>query len=99
MTDHFTGYMSDVKVTRGAAKYRTTSDIILRFKILWAAIKNLFTGKGVWLSGNMHVSIDPPGMTTGVWVQSPVSAPWQYWSVTFDGKKAVGYIDGEKVDE
>jgi hypothetical protein len=66
-----------------------------RLAILGAAIRNLFTGKGVVLHKNITVQVDNDGITmeTNVW-RSKVGQ-WQHAAVTFDFEDPPkGYLDG-----
>jgi hypothetical protein len=91
------GYISDFRITKGKAIVTKSkfSVVLLRFKILWAAIKNIFTGRGIWLSGQISASIGTPGMCLETWIKRDCNQEdWEHWCVTFDGKKATGYING-----
>lgn len=98
MTEYFKGYIDDVRVTKGAKAYRGVSEWQLRWSILLAAVKNMFTGRGMWLSGAVSVSVGSPGITTGCSIRpAGPHADWERWDVTFDGKKATGYVNGVEV--
>lgn len=77
-----------------ATSYRT------RFEILWGAIKNLFTGRGVWLSGRIQANIGDLELSSETWIkQEGEESLWEHWCVFFDGKKAVGYVNGQEVNK
>lgn len=71
-------------------------DMTMRLRILWAAIVNLFTGRGVFISENAHVEIGTASMAAGVWIKQDAESEWEHWWVVFDGKKARGYVDGSE---
>jgi hypothetical protein len=70
--------------------------LITRFKILWAAVKNLFTGRGVYLSRDILVHADAGGISAERWVKTHEGG-WDHQFVTFDGKVAKGYVNGVEV--
>lgn len=103
MTEKFKGFIDEVRITKGQAMYGKSSklnNIKLRLRILLGAIKNVFTGKGIWLLGNVQANLgDDPAMTTEFFIKKNCREKfgWEHWSMTFDGKKATGYVDGKEV--
>ncbi len=103
MTEKFKGFIDEVRITKGQAMYSKSTklnNIKLRLRILWGAIKNVFTGKGIWLLGNVQANLgDNPAMTTEFWIKKDCSeeSDWEHWGMTFDGKKAIGYVNGKEV--
>jgi hypothetical protein len=89
------GSISELRVTKGANRYKEPSGMHRRFQILWAAIRHLFTGEGMWLMGGISVNTGPVGITTETWIKK-TDDDWHHWCVTFDGETAVGYVDGVK---
>lgn len=101
MSELFKGYINDVRMTVGQATRGATKGayrISGRFVLLWAAIKNLFTGQGIWLSGNVGGNIGPMGLQLEAWLKKDDTSDWAHWSTTFDGVKAKGYINGLCID-
>lgn len=94
------GYISDVKVTQGVARYSTQTSLRQRLAVLWAAIKHLFTGKGIYLTDGVKVNLGcAHGITFEQWIRPSGKAKWEHWAVTFDGEKpANAYIDGKVVE-
>jgi hypothetical protein len=67
--------------------------ILERVRLSWRVL----IGAPLTLSNGLRVSVDGNcGMTAEMWVKQP-EAEWQYRSVTFDGTRALGYIDGVAV--
>lgn len=67
-----------------------------RFALLWGAIKNVFTGRGVTLTRDIKVSVDRC-ISVEHWVKKD-GKPWRHVALTFDFvNPAKGYIDGELV--
>lgn len=100
MTEKFKGY---IDITIGKALYsqkHKMSSYRTRFEILWGAIKNLFTGRGVWLSGRIQANIGDLELSSETWIkQEGEESLWEHWCVFFDGKKAVGYVNGQEVNK
>lgn len=84
-------------VAKGPASVAPKWRIHRRLSILWAAIKNLFTGKGVYLSSAISANVGKAGMHMGYWISTDDSKAWEHWAATFDGKKAQGFIGGASV--
>lgn len=101
MTEKFKGFIDDLRITTGKALYsqkHKMSSYRTRFEILWASIKNVFTGRGVWLSGRIQVNVGEPCIESEVWIKREgEESLWEHWYSSFDGKKAVGYLNGTKV--
>jgi hypothetical protein len=92
------GYMDEIRITKGVKKdFATVAPkwrIHRRLSILWAAIKNLFTGKGVYLSCTISANIGEAGMYMDYWISTDDKKDWEHWAVVFNGKKARGFING-----
>ena len=94
------GYISDVRVTKGIARYSNLPTFMQRLHVLWVAIKYFFTGEGMYLTDGMKVNVGTNyGITYEHWIKPSGATKWEHWSLTFDGKKAVGYIDGKDVSK
>lgn len=93
------GYISDVRVTQGVARYSTRTKWSTRLAVLWASIKYFFTGEGMYLTDGVKISVGTmDGITYEHWIKPSGKEKWEHWALTFDGKKATGYIDGKDVD-
>ena len=99
--EDFKGYIDEVRVTKDEASNQHLASWQgwrLRLALLLGAIKNLFTGKGVWLSGSVQMNVGTPGITAACWIKPDGDeSKWEYWAVMFDGKKAVGFNNGNDV--
>lgn len=92
--------ISDVKIGVVKSFTDSISKFKLRLAILWAAVKYLFTGEGVWMLGPIQLKVGEPGITAETWIKKNEVMPWQHWGVTFTGDKpACGYTDGVLVSE
>ena len=67
---------------------------ITRLRVLWAAIKYLFTGKGMFAVGNVRMHIGSASITSEAWIKKDDDSAWQQWAVTFDGIRPVAYVNG-----
>jgi hypothetical protein len=92
---------ADVNTLKGSVidacdytKYRVFS-FRVRLRILWLAFKNIFTSQDLYLSANVHATFGKSVVTAANWINN--GDGWKHLSVTFDGKSAVGYVDGERV--
>ncbi|MBK7804322.1 MAG: hypothetical protein IPJ55_17005 [Chloracidobacterium sp.] len=64
--ENLKGYMDEIRVTKGGASnshHASWQGWRLRLALLLGAIKNLFTGKGVWLSGSVQMNVGTPGIS------------------------------------
>lgn len=100
LTDHY--LIDDIKITeRKLMNEFNKSDSKLntfktRFKVLFLAIKYLFTGKGLYLNTPIELKISASdGMTASYWSKSP-GEKYKNHVITYNGKdKPEGYLDGE----
>lgn len=67
-----------------------------RWRILWLALKHLFTGRGLTFTAGVQVCFATPGISAEYWVKQN-SQPWTHWAVCFDGKAARGFINGYEI--
>jgi len=66
-----------------------------RLAILWAAVKHLFVGGQMCLNSRTMITIGDGKLTAEHWVNRDLK--WLHHTVTFDGVKAIGYVDGVEV--
>ena len=69
-------------------------DIKRRFQTLYYAIKNLFTGKEIVITKDMCIH-NSEGISAQHWIER--NNILECWTITFDGKEAKGYINGEPI--
>jgi len=63
------------------------------FLFLFSKKNSLYIVKGE----SLHVG--EAGIRASSYLKRNLNGRWEHWKVTFDGKKAVGYIDGIKIEE
>ena len=68
-----------------------------RLHVLWLAFLNVFTGKSLYLTTSVRVEFVKSGISASTWVNT--GDGWKNLAVSFDGKTAIGYVDGEQVKE
>ena len=93
-------FISDVRVTQGVARYSAQTTLRQRLAVMWAAIKYLFTGKGIYLTDGVKVNMgSASGITLEQWIKPSGRTKWEHWSLCFDGEKpARAFIDGKLVE-
>lgn len=73
------------------------NNLAWRLRLLWAGVKNLFTGRGLTLNGGVSGSVRQEGMSVQMWIKPQGSDTWEHWATSFDGKVAKGYVNGKQV--
>lgn len=76
------------------AKYKAIT-LKTRLHVLWLAVLNVFTGNSMYLTTHVRAEFGEHGISASTWLNR--GDGWKNLSVTFDGKEAVGYVDGERV--
>ena len=82
------------------------NSVKFRFKVLWAAVKNIFTGKSLLLSTSPNIRLFANGeLTIEFWNKLADETGWKHHAVTYDASNPpIGYINGnmltaKKLDE
>jgi hypothetical protein len=70
-----------------------------RLKLFLIIFKYLLIGKAdFYLYSDVKIVFGCPAISMHQANRNPVTELWEMWHVTFDGEKAIGYIDGVDVE-
>lgn len=87
-------FVSNVKLVQASP----TSGLKFKFSLLWAVIRFFFSNETqLTLQSNVKLNIGEHAITAEYWVNSLASNKYEHRAVSFDGKTAIGYVDGVRV--